>query len=297
MKLKSLIIFFSILLLISCAETETPSFTDSSLYIFGDSLSDVGNANIASAGLLPDTNYYQGRFSNGPLYADNLAAELNTVMKPSREYGSNYAFAGVKSNAVSAQVFNYQENVDGQADENAIFIVWSGANDLLGLLQEDNAVEVIAEAVDHIKNAIINLNSIGALNIIVPNQVNMGKLPRTLQLETQVPGSAAAAEILSVQFNTALNNMLIALLAEDEISTIPFDTFALFEDIIANPDNYNFDNVTEPCYVKDEFSIKLTGNETICENPSQYLFWDSIHPTTATQTILSQQLLVKINEI
>jgi len=296
-KIKALLSFCYVFLLISCVETETPSFNESSLYIFGDSLSDVGNANIAAAGLVPDVNYYQGRFSDGLLYADILAAELNTPMKPSREYGSNYAFAGMKSKAISAQVFNYQENVDGQADATAVFIVWGGANDLLGLVQEENTAEDIDEAVDHIKNAIVNLSSIGAINIIVPNQVNLARLPRTIQSETQIPGITAAAESLSIQFNTALNNMLIALSTEDDISTIPIDTFSLFEDIIANPNNYDFDNVTEPCYVKDEFSIKLTGDETICDNPARYLFWDSIHPSTATHVILSQQILVKINEI
>ena len=49
------------------------------LVIFGDSLSDVGTAWIASNHAYPPPNsgYDEGRYSNGPLWLEDLAAALN----------------------------------------------------------------------------------------------------------------------------------------------------------------------------------------------------------------------------
>ena len=289
MKIKSLLIFCSIFLL-ACAEEKTPSFTDSSLYVFGDSLSDIGNANIASGGLLPDKNYYQGRFSNGPLYVEKLAVSLNTQIKPSRSYGTNFAFAGATSVAVSAQVFNYSENVAGQADPEAVYILWTGANDLLGILQTDAATVDVTDVISIIRQSILDLSNIGAENIIILNQVNIGKLPRTMALETQVPGTVLAADTLTRSFNTALDAMLDLLETEESIVTIRFDVFTLFEQVMDDPVSFGLSNITEACYVRDETRLELSGNETICTSPSEYLFWDSIHPTSAAHEIIFQRI-------
>ena len=50
----------------------------SALYAFGDSLSDVGNVFAASRGTEPARPYFQGRFSNGPIWLNYLAAQFRT---------------------------------------------------------------------------------------------------------------------------------------------------------------------------------------------------------------------------
>lgn len=56
------------------------------IYSFGDSLSDVGNALIAST-IAKDpvplpAFYFDGRFSNGPNWVDDLAAKLGLSVSP-----------------------------------------------------------------------------------------------------------------------------------------------------------------------------------------------------------------------
>ena len=286
---------FIVCFLCACADTKIPSYTDSSLYLFGDSLSDVGNANIASSGLLPDKNYYKGRFSNGPIYPDLLANKLSTPMKASRSFGSNYAFAGARSIDVNAQVSNYKHNVDDQADPAALYVIWSGANDLLDILQNPDSNSSIADAIAFIENAIRKLSAIGAQHIVVLNQINMSHLPRIVKLDQLVPGKTAEAAQLSNQFNSALVMMLDNLETTDNIKTLRLDVFTLFEEIIANPENYSFTNVSEACYQKDENSIELSGMEIICSNSNSYLFWDSLHPTTAGHAIIANNMYLTIN--
>ncbi len=59
------------------------------MYVFGDSLSDIGNVFSLSGGAVPpsaqpDLHYYSGRFSNGPVWVDSLAQTMGiSDFKPS----------------------------------------------------------------------------------------------------------------------------------------------------------------------------------------------------------------------
>ena len=46
------------------------------IVIFGDSLSDTGNLSKALGGVFPPFPYFQGRFSNGPIWVDQFAPKL-----------------------------------------------------------------------------------------------------------------------------------------------------------------------------------------------------------------------------
>lgn len=67
---------------------------------FGDSLSDVGNTSIGSGGSqpAPTADYYQGRFSNGPVWVESLAKDLGVpVPTASLAGGTGYAFGGAQT--------------------------------------------------------------------------------------------------------------------------------------------------------------------------------------------------------
>ncbi|KAJ1667504.1 hypothetical protein IW140_003014 [Coemansia sp. RSA 1813] len=55
---------------------ELRSLTDPTLYIFGDSLSDVGTLKTMTLGLVPPKPYWEGRFSSGPAWNEYLALLL-----------------------------------------------------------------------------------------------------------------------------------------------------------------------------------------------------------------------------
>ena len=65
----------------------------SAFYVFGDSLSDVGNVYAATGGAEPASPYSNGQFSNGPIWAQDLSNSLGLgVLKPSLTGGTDYAF-------------------------------------------------------------------------------------------------------------------------------------------------------------------------------------------------------------
>ena len=88
--------------------------------VFGDSLSDTGNA---------------GRFSNGPVWVEQLADQLGLKVRPSQLGGSNYAVGGALLDPRSGP-----HSLRGQADlylakpredRHILYIVFGGGNDLL----------------------------------------------------------------------------------------------------------------------------------------------------------------------
>ena len=85
------------------------------------------------------------------------------------------------------------------------------------------------------------------------------------------PAGAAQGTALTNGFNSALQASLPS-------GVIYYDSGALLRSIVANPSAYGFTNVTDPCF----------DGTTVCSNPSQYAFWDSFHPTTATDAFVAQ---------
>src|SRR5271166_2660917 len=80
----------------------------SAIYAFGDSLSDAGNAYIASGRKAPPAPPYAlvngfGVFSNGPVWVQNLASELGLgALLPSLAGGTDFAVGGAQTGAFGA---------------------------------------------------------------------------------------------------------------------------------------------------------------------------------------------------
>lgn len=102
----------------------TQSFKE--LLVFGDSLSDVGNYYIVSENSSPKEPYYEGRFSNGPLWIEVFAEEMGfPAVKPSLAGGMNYAYGGARTGNgeregkpdIGAQIDEYLKKTGGKVRE------------------------------------------------------------------------------------------------------------------------------------------------------------------------------------
>ena len=112
------------------------SFTE--LVVFGDSLSDIGNASQATLGLVPGQFYSAGRFSNGPVYSELLSARLELgQLAPSSSDGKNFAFGGAQTSGTSGLAGLFIEDTDEQVDEflsmgpvdrESLIVFFAGAN-------------------------------------------------------------------------------------------------------------------------------------------------------------------------
>jgi len=89
------VIFLALTFFVVTAATSASAITISGLYAFGDSLTDTGNLSVLSPGSCPPSPPYSGcKFSNGPLWIENLGDDLGFAVSLGFLGGNNYAVAG-----------------------------------------------------------------------------------------------------------------------------------------------------------------------------------------------------------
>ena len=179
------------------------------------------------------------------------------------------------------------------ADSNALFVLWSGANDVGDALRSgQGAGQRLDDALDDVKAVLEGLVLAGARYLLVPNVPDLGLIP-----ELNKTGAASAASSLSMAYNASLARILADLQsANADLSLYSFDSFALLGQVAASPASYGFTNEKDAC-LQDFFVGSPTGgNISVCGNPDEYLFWDANHPSARTHKILSEAMLAAVPE-
>ncbi|MFI4859524.1 MAG: SGNH/GDSL hydrolase family protein [Phycisphaerales bacterium JB063] len=254
----------------------------SEVVVFGDSLSDVGNtANSFLISLFsPQAQppYYEGRFSNGPVWAEHLAQSLDLdASVRSTAGGLNYAWGGALSGD-GTNFFGLVDNLGGQVDDyldshtptgDELFLLWGGANDLIeigGSLGELFSGSGTPQSVsDNMAGHMHQLAAAGAQNILVLNLPNLGDIPRYAGTTEQQSQNAVAQD-----YNNLLAAQVAAVETQYTIDIDLLDISALVELMLNDPARYGFTNTTDPAYD--------TENDQVVPDPAGYVFWDDIHP-------------------
>lgn len=273
----------------------SPASAYSDLFVFGDSLSDVGNTQAATASTIffvnPGPSYYQGRFSNGPVYSELLSEHLGLgTLTRSSAGGDNFAYGGAKTEGtdgisglfiddLAEQVADYVDNRTGDPD--ALYIVWAGANDLFTGQQN------MSIPVGNITSNMQNLYDDGARQFLVMNLPKIGATP-------DYNGTAASQADWNNRtqvFNTTLAGGLDSLEATiADISIQRFDIEALFDAVLASPTEYGLSNITSPAAPGLESGDLFYNSDNIVPNPDEYLFWDGVHPTRVMHAHLADAI-------
>jgi phospholipase/lecithinase/hemolysin len=264
----------------------------SSLFIFGDSLSDTGNLSVATGGAQPPAGqpYFNGRFSDGPVWVETLAAGLGLTANaaPSLLGGNNYAFAGARlgtSNnppGVLAQVAGLWAPTHPLADPNALYVVVGGGNDMRdarATYQTNSAADQLGRqnaaiaAATNLANAVSLLALAGAHHVLIANLPDLGATP-----EANLLGLAAASSDVSQRFNLLVGGLEQSLEATfSSLDVDLLDMAGLSANIRNNPGAYGFTNTTAPCA---GFAFSAGAS---CATS---LFSDVLHPSAAAHRLL-----------
>lgn len=262
-----------------------------SLYVFGDSLSDPGNL-FALAGQ-PGAPYVDGRFSNGPVAAEYLASR----MQLGAGQVFNFAYGGAETGlngalgsptGVTSQVNTYTSMLAGsQADPTGLYMVWAGANDLLSLFSgpppsDAQVNSAVANAVSNLAGAVGTLYQAGARDFLLPLLPDLGATPRL----NGSPLVSAGASALSTSFNLALLGAYNALGANPAVQGEQFFVF----------------NTPAAQAAAATALVQAGGNATnACLGAAPapactgFFYFDDIHPTTAMHEVLAGGLAAAAN--
>lgn len=295
-----------------------PTFTG--LFVFGDSLSDSGNNALVggvNAGQVITGNAYVpllpyglGAYTNGQTWVSSFAAGLGLPAfgVASLGGGGNFAYGGALTvlngtDVPSAPGFPPSATTQllggpsalpymngyltplASVPATALYVIAVGGNDVrdlsvsvaLGGTAPAAVPGLAANYATAVGSMVDALQAKGAQRIVVWNTPNVGATPAAL---AEPSGFAELATDISTFFNVALAGRMSTEAAGVSI----FDVFGTTNQIIANPGAYGMSNVTDAC-----------GAVLGC-NPSQYLFWDGIHPTSAGHAILAAGMLAAVPE-
>jgi phospholipase/lecithinase/hemolysin len=242
------------------------------IYVFGDSYCDVGNISIATGGTIPGPFYYNGRFSNGPIWVEHVASAWGLPMKASLAGGTDYAVGGAEVTAsvsnplgtipsVPEQVLEYLQAHGGHADPHALYILEGGGNDILNATSGSPAVLGLKIAAGLAGSELL-LRQAGAKHFVIPDLLNVALLPAG-QLN---PTFAAAATVAT---NKSLDKLLQFEQLLEGIKIYRLGVFSLLNAVEADATHFGFTNITTPC-------LTSAG---VCADPDHNLFWDVEHPT------------------
>jgi phospholipase/lecithinase/hemolysin len=272
-----------------------PAFGWDTIISFGDSLSDDGNGGYNNFPLyLPPGA--TGPASDGPVWLNYLAESMTDVELEGRAIGgarTSGPIWGVGDIGMEAQVDRYISSLDdGEPPEGGydlsgiLFTVWIGGNDFLA--NPANPFAVIDTAINRIEASIQDLVDAGAEDILVMTMPDLGLAPGIVYLDYANGANGvliAAYTYASEQFNESLTERICTLRDMNDEANVKFymaDTFKLLQYAVENGEALGFENVNIPC--------TWPGGP----NCDVAIFWDGIHPTTATHKYLAALALGQV---
>lgn len=264
------VIFSAVLAALFLTVTTGYSFT--AVYSFGDSLTDTGR-NPPS----PGTNYFNGRYSNGPLWVEYLSAQLGIPYDAS----NNLAFSGSETSNLLSQIAAMPASGNPQS---ALYTVWSGGNDFLDAVSTDLIFDsawavTISNAVRNLTNAVATLYTNGAREVIVGNMPNVGQTPGASSYGSLTNYVDSKVQLFNTSLGTAVTNLMfihpglrIYLMNANQLGT----------NVTDSPATYGF-TVVSIGALQD---TTLT-NKSFNGPGADYLYWDQIHPTTKLHALVA----------
>ncbi|KAJ1819073.1 hypothetical protein LPJ60_003978 [Coemansia sp. RSA 2675] len=274
------------------------------LYVFGDSLSDIGTLKQLTLGLLPPSSYWQGRFSSGPVWNEYLAKLLDYNLYCKAIGGST------SDNRHSTLVDILNINIPSTQDQinffkftNPLYILDStrskdiavlavGPNDFFSEIDDlASGALSISSFIDTLSNTVVGqleqLRKAGFKNFIVGNLAAIQYTPYAGQHN---------ARALAATTTNAYNKMLAAKADAWARSAKGMGFFAIgdigefVEATINSPaviQALGLTDVANPCIEginTDSIggllaSIMNCSKNPSCADASLYYFFDPIHPS------------------
>jgi len=286
----------SLLLLCLALVLMRASYANGKLIIFGDSLSDNGNALALTEGAFPSSPYghtynksgkdlgdtFPGRFTDGRNWVDYFPRVAKCfgvdVQAPTAYFqnmksatATNFAVGGATSGegdvfisslpGFQIQIATYlQSGREASADD--LYVIWTGANDFKAGIDP-------TQTVANIENGISELSAKGARTFLV---ITVPDLSLTPQVKALGGPTVLAAKRFVLTTNVLLEVELPQFALSHQISIELVDINEIFVPLAYNSRIFGFTNSTGAAF-------NLTTGDVVSD-PNDYVFWDGFHPTT-----------------
>jgi outer membrane lipase/esterase len=280
----------------------------SSIYFFGDSLSDTGNISLIAPGnpnVTPQTPYRPGQYTDNlnqvwsAQYA-GLVGQSNAA-RPSLIGGNNYAIAGARTYSlptapigVDSQLASFRADLikrNTTVTQADLFVIMIGGNDLAQFVTGGSQVGV-ATVLTNLSGQISSLYAQNnARQFIVANMPNFGATPFFQNLNIPVEQRnvvLANAEAARNAYNAGFNQMIAGL--SGQLSGISLNVLDFTKLDKLNLATYGITNTKDTCFNYGPNAAAVVGNKC-----ASYAYSDDFHPTSVVHSIIAQEALALVN--
>lgn len=238
-------------------------------------------------------------FASGTLNGVDYAAGGSTT--------NSTGFAETFAPSLDQQVTHYLQTHQGVADPNAVYFIWSGANDLLKLLTasplptQAQLLQASYTASTNIAQEVARLSAAGAKRVVVFSLPNIGSTPliTAAAQQTNDPTLPATIKTLSFTFGSMLNTQLGNVIKRYKTKVLYVDVYTLLDNVILAIQQGKPYVVAGQSFLLANYTTPACSgviSAIYCPStaPTNYLFADVIHPTNIAHRILSLQVETEI---
>ncbi|XP_076902801.1 GDSL esterase/lipase At5g37690-like [Bidens hawaiensis] len=340
-----LAVFAAPIIAMAANNTSAPAPYSLVLFIFGDSLTEVGNNNYLRYSLArSDYPFYgidytdkkpTGRFSNGRTIGDIISEKLGIPSPPpylslnpdddAMLKGVNYASGGagilndtgvyfIQRISFDDQIGNYENTIKvikkkiGAYSANllvhkAIYYIEMGSNDYINnFLQpflpdsrrytHDQFMGILSSKLGE---QLTRLYALGARKMIFHALGPLGCMPSQRE-KSSTNQCLDQVNNWVVQFNSKMKRLINVLNVQLKKVQLTFvDTYEDGLDLVENPSKYGFKvSNTSCCGVETAVGGLCLSYAHVCDNRSEYVFWDAFHPSDAANVVLADHFFSKL---
>jgi phospholipase/lecithinase/hemolysin len=276
------------------AASQAATFT--SFWAFGDSLSDDGNLYAATGGAAPPPPYFEGRFSNGRVWAEYIADDFEAQGLNAGNFAYGGAAVGPLENGsfpsppvvnLEGQIAQFKAESAGRLGARPVASVWIGANNLVfDGVPNGTARAVGRAAANGVAAGVRELRRSGVGDVALFNLPALDQAP--LYALGGNPAATEQARIGTRAFNATLERR-IAGLERKGVNVIEIDVFAVFNELLEDPQKFGVVDATLPCFVPSR-------PELYCGDALAPLlaFFDPLHPSSTIHSALADVVRAEV---
>lgn len=261
-----------------------------SLYVFGDALSTTTNNTGASS--FPK-DYYGNRYSNGRVWVEVLAQRQGVGIS------NNWSYFDCNSSNLVNNVKNF--NITQSAAANALFVVWVNNSDLFDAVmnapdtKQTTWTAIINRGQANQLQAITTLYNKGVRTIIMPNAVDVGKVPYFYLNNPNFGATAPFIRQECIAYNVAFSNTLNqAMAACPGLQIYEPNFFGLLDNVLTNAASYGLTNaLTAIVNGSTTNSVSIDAMDALypqCNTNGlgdNYVFWDYLDPSARFHEVMA----------
>jgi phospholipase/lecithinase/hemolysin len=255
----------------------------SSLYAFGDGVS-------CTASNIYGGSYYPYTYSNGKIWVQVLAERLGLNFNATTNLSDEWHDSAIN--------LTYVSQFSAADASTSLFVVWCNDADFVDDIQYGPYPSLNTSAWNTAINNSLNTHSSiistlyakGARSLVMPNAVDITKIPQYTYEQPLPSSDAAFIRQMITSFNTSFATILNqAMVAHPDLTIYAPDMFTLLNNMLANPGSYGLVNPGYAALENDSLNPwSLTGPG------ANYVFWDPYDPTAKAHAVMAditQQLI------